>query len=97
MSGQQGADGLWDGLAASLLHPTQLHIVEAMRWIDRPLSPSQLVRVFCEEETLSTVAYHVRRLAGLGALRITRQRKVRGTFEKSYRLAAMPKNHESRK
>lgn len=84
----KGAEGFWVMLAVRLLHPMQLQIIEAMRWIGRPLSASQLVKVLDGEATLSTVAYHVRRLAELGALKPGGRRQVRGAMEKSYRLAA---------
>lgn len=87
MSGKRGADGFWGALAARLLHPVQLHIVEAMRWIGLPLSTSQLFHIFDEEQRLSTVAYHVRRLAALGVLKRVQRRKVRGTVETLYGLA----------
>jgi hypothetical protein len=75
-------------LAACLLHPIQLEIVEAMLWVDRPLSVSVLIRVFDGRETLSTIAYHVRRLNELGALRLVAKRQPpRGTEEKFYRLS----------
>jgi hypothetical protein len=87
MSGDGAPDGFWAALAACLLHPLQLQIIEAMRWIDRPLSASELVKVFSEEQHLSAVAYHVRRLAELGALKPTgRRRPVRGSIERFYRL-----------
>jgi hypothetical protein len=79
-------EGFWAALAARLLHPIQLQILEAMHWIGQPLSTSQLVQVFDEERTLPIVAYHVRRLTAMGALRPAGRRKVRGTVEKFYRL-----------
>jgi hypothetical protein len=80
-------DGFWAELAARLLHPVQLQIVEAMRWIDRPLSVTELFLVFGKEHRLSTIAYHVRRLASLGALRPKGRRSpVRGSIEKLYLL-----------
>jgi Helix-turn-helix domain len=85
-------DGFWVALAVRLLHPVQLQIIEAMRWIDRPLSASELVQIFAKEQRLSTIAYHVRRLAALGALRpIGRRHPVRGSVERLYRLALADK------
>lgn len=83
---KRDADGFWAALAARLLHPVQLQIIEAMRWIGRPLSASELVRVFGGEQSLATVAYHVRRLVALEALKPAGQRPVRGAMEKFYRL-----------
>jgi hypothetical protein len=80
----------WSVLVARALHPVQVEIVEAMSWIDRPLSAVELVRVFLGEQSLSTVAYHVGRLGALGALKPVGRRRVRGTVEKFYCLVAMP-------
>ena len=87
MSGDRIPDGFWPALAASLLHPVQLQIIEAIAWIDHPLSASELVRVLGGEQRLSAVAYHVRRLADVGALRPIEQRQpTRGSLEWLYRL-----------
>jgi hypothetical protein len=76
----------WDALIARLIHPTQLAVIEAMLWIDRPLSSAELVRVFDEEIVLSSVAYHVRRLSELGVLELTGTRQVRGAIEHYFQL-----------
>ncbi len=80
-------DQFWGTLGACLLHPIQVQILEAMLWIDRPMSASALVKVFSEELRLSTVAYHVRRLDKLRALRTVDERTPkRGSPEKLYRV-----------
>jgi hypothetical protein len=80
-------DQLWGMLGARLLHPIQVQIIEAMLWIDRPMSASVLVMVFGEELRLSAVAYHVRRLSSLRALRtVDKRQPMRGSPEKLYRL-----------
>jgi hypothetical protein len=74
-------------LAVHLLHPFQVQIIEAMAWIDQPLSASELVQVFLREQRLSAIAYHVRRLDSIGALKSAGQRHPqRGSEEKLYRL-----------
>ncbi|HWB70077.1 MAG TPA: hypothetical protein VG518_08880 [Solirubrobacterales bacterium] len=78
----------WEALIGRLMHPTQLAVVEAMSWIDVPLSPAQLVRVFDGEMQLPSVAYHVSRLINLGVLERTGTRQVRGAVEHFFRLAA---------
>lgn len=77
----------WDALIGRLVHPTQVAIIEAMQWIDRPLSPVELVRVFDGEIPLSSLAYHVRRLAELDVLVNVGMRQVRGAREHFYTLA----------
>lgn len=87
MSGGEVPNGFWAALAARLLHPLQLQIIEAMRWIDQPLSVSELVHVFCKEQRMSAIAYHVRRLVVVGALQPTGQRlPARGSVERLYSL-----------
>jgi hypothetical protein len=87
VTGGEVPEGFWATLAARLLHSYQVQIIEAMRWIDQPLSASELVRVFDQELRLSTIAYHVRRLDSLGALSPAGKRHpLRGSEEKLYRL-----------
>jgi hypothetical protein len=81
----------WEALIGRLVHPTQLAIIEAVRWIERPLSPVQLVRVFDHEIALTSVAYHVGRLADLGVLTPSGTRQVRGATEHFFRLAIAEK------
>ncbi len=56
----------WGGLVALIVHPTKVLIVEAMDWIDRPLSSSELVFVFGEKMSVSAISYHVNSLARYG-------------------------------
>lgn len=77
----------WDALIGRLVHPTQVAIIEAMQWIDRPLSPVELARIFDGEIPLSSVAYHVRRLSELDVLANVGMRQVRGAREHFYRFA----------
>ncbi len=77
----------WDRLLVRLLHETQLHIIEAMWRIDRPMSASQLVQILDGSVNLSLVSYHVRRLRQLGVVRCSWIKEVRGARERFYRLA----------
>jgi DNA-binding transcriptional ArsR family regulator len=77
----------WDKLLTLLLHETQLHIIEAMWRIGRPVSASQLVQVFDESVGLAAIAYHVRRLKQMGVIKPSWRRKVRGARERFYRIA----------
>lgn len=79
----------WDGLLAGLLHPTQFQIIEAMHWINRPVSACQLVQVFDrDQKDLSAVSYHLRRLSELKVVRLSSVRRVRGAKERLYKLAS---------
>jgi len=77
----------WDMLVPHLLHPLKVAIVEAMSWIDDPVSPRELDLIFEEEFGVSLVSYHVRILADYGALERVRQQQVRGAMQTFYVLA----------
>jgi hypothetical protein len=74
-------DGFWAALPGRLLHPTQMQILEALFWIGRPLSATDLTRIFFEQPGRPLVEYHVGRLADLGILRKAGSRTVRGGTE----------------
>jgi hypothetical protein len=78
----QGLD--WTALVALLAHPTKVLIVEAMRWIDRPLSASELAKVFDGAVDLSSISYHVTSLASYGILTRVRRQRVRGALKNFY-------------
>ncbi len=87
MTDDAAPDAFWAELAVKLLHPIQLQIIEALIWIDMPLSASELVEVFHREHRLSSIGYHVRRLYWLGALKpVGARNPKRGSKEKLYRL-----------
>jgi hypothetical protein len=78
----------WDMLVPRVVHPLKVAIVEAMLWVDRPLSSTDLVKVMDDQEIyLSHVAYHVSKLVDVGALRPIRRRQVRGATETFYFFA----------
>jgi DNA-binding transcriptional ArsR family regulator len=79
----------WDALLARLPHPTQCQIIEAMHWIGRPISASQLAHVFDNREDLATVSYHLRRLRDLRIVRLKEVRQVRGAKERLYTLVTV--------
>lgn len=62
-------DFCWGELAARLLHPVQVEIIEALRWIGEPLTAAELVSVFGGEYPELRLEHHLRRLTGLEALR----------------------------
>ena len=75
----------WDGFVPYVVHPLQVSIVEAMQWIDEPLSASDLTKVIDDERSgLSHVSYHVVKLAKTGLIEVVRTRPVRGSLEKFY-------------
>ena len=76
----------WERLVPLLIHPAKVAIVEALEWMERPLSPSEMVNLFGNERDLylSLVAYHVRELTKVNALEVVETRQVRGATEKHY-------------
>lgn len=86
----------WGAVAACLLHPIRLQIVEAMLWIDRPLSAVELTGVFSDMDAMSSVSYHVRCLSRGRVLKVVRRRQVRGAMQTFYRLDPKPRSHGKR-
>ena len=78
----------WDSLVPHLIHPVKVAIIEAMEWVEVPISPRELDRVFDEEYGLSLVSYHMRTLADVGVVEKVRQQSVRGALQTFYSLSA---------
>jgi hypothetical protein len=74
----------WAALVPRVIHPVRVSIIEALHWIDQPLSASDLKKVFENEYELSFLSYHVVELAKWKAIRMKRKREVRGATEKFY-------------
>lgn len=69
-------------LLKALQHPTRRRILRAMG--EDTLSPCELSDTL--EEPLSNVSYHVRVLAGCGAVSLAATKPVRGSMQHFYRL-----------
>lgn len=76
----------WDALVSQVIHPMKVAIIEAIRYVERPLSASDVRRSMEEARTVSFVAYHVKELVAMEALIQVSQRAVRGTEEKFYEI-----------
>jgi hypothetical protein len=87
MDGSNNGHFNWDILVPYLIHPVKVAIIEAMEWIEVPVSPRELDRVFDEQFGLSLVAYHMRTLAEVGVVEKVRQEPVRGAVQKFYSLS----------
>jgi hypothetical protein len=79
----------WAALVPNLVHPMRVATVEAMAWIERPLSPTDLRQVFDNEFTVSYLAYHVRELRKMKVVEKASSRQVRGATESFYVLREM--------
>jgi hypothetical protein len=53
----------WTTFVPGLIHPTKVLVIEATLWIGRPLSASELEKVFDNTLGVSTISYHLRSLA----------------------------------
>jgi hypothetical protein len=88
MSGDGNAQPfVWESLVSRLVHPLKVSIIEALDWIEVPLSAKELDRVLDEEFGVSLVSYHMRRLADVGAIERVDQQAVRGALQRFYALA----------
>jgi len=78
----------WSVLVSNIVHPLKVAIIEAMEWVEKPLSPRELDRMFDEQFGVSLVSYHMHALADVGVVEKVRQRSVRGAMQTFYALVA---------
>ncbi len=74
----------WHALVPRLVHETKVWIIEAMRWIDRPLSARELERISGGRKSISIFEYHLLSLVGAGGIRRVSRKPVRGAHESRY-------------
>jgi hypothetical protein len=74
----------WLSLIPRIIHPIKVAIIEALLWVDQPLSASDLTKVFEQEFSLGLVAYHLKELDKVGVAKEVGHRHVRGAREKFY-------------
>ncbi|HEX5983464.1 MAG TPA: hypothetical protein VFY69_04580 [Solirubrobacterales bacterium] len=89
--GREQGDGAfrWDSLIPLFVHPLKVAIIEALIWVDQPLSPTELLAILGKKKKhdLGVVAYHVNTLAKKGVIEVTHERQVRGARETYYSLS----------
>lgn len=71
----------WGALVSHFIHPTKLTVIEAMLWIDRPLSATELTLILDRPVSLSSISYHLETLVKLALIEEVETRKVRGATE----------------
>jgi DNA-binding transcriptional ArsR family regulator len=81
-------------LASALGHPRRLHILLALG--DGPGSATSLVLRVDDGATRKDLEYHLKLLAQAGAIKLARQRQVRGARESIYELVATERREEAR-
>jgi hypothetical protein len=77
----------WEALVPLLVHPVKVTIIEAMTWIERPLSATDLDRILQGEVGVSLLSYHLRKLAELEIIGPTRRETVRGATQTFYAVS----------
>ena len=68
-------------------HLIRDQVLEAMATYGRPISPAQLQRVL-PDQSLGSVAYHIRVLLSAGVIELADEKRVRGAVEHYYSLVA---------
>lgn len=76
----------WEALVPLLVHPAKVEIIEALDWIEIPLSATDLDRILSGQLGVSLISYHLRKLAELNAIEKVRQESVRGAIQSFYAL-----------
>jgi hypothetical protein len=85
---EQAGDFCWAALVARVLHPVDVQIVEAFRWIGEPLSAGDLAQIFDEELPWILLGRHLRRLERLAAVELEETPTTRNIMDIRYRLVA---------
>jgi hypothetical protein len=81
----QLSNAWWAALAACLLHPVQVQIIEAIRYIDLPLSLRDLNEIVNDVEWVR-LDHHIGRLRKLGALGFAGSRTGDSAMDACYQL-----------
>jgi hypothetical protein len=68
------------------LHPIKVAVIEAMLFIDRPLSARSCEHLFDNGSGVSLIAYHMRAMADAGVVAKVKDKPVRGAVQSFYQL-----------
>jgi len=75
----------WAALAPLIVHETKLIILEAMLWIDEPISAVDVEAMVDGRIGMSSLSYHLRGLAyELPILDLYDEERIRGAWRKLY-------------
>ncbi len=79
----------WLDLLSHYVHPLKVAILEALLWIEQPLSANDITLLFGSRSyPLGVVAYHVSDLAKRGVIDQVAERQARGARECFYFFTA---------
>jgi hypothetical protein len=87
MMTEEGEEFGWEVLVPYSVHPLKVAIIEAFRWIGRPMASSELRLIFDKKFSVPYVAYHVKVLAKAGVLVEVEKQPVRGAVKTTYFFA----------
>lgn len=77
----------WATLVAQTVHPVKVAIIEALQWVDQPLSATKLTAMLEDDAyALDDISYHLRGLLKLGSIEVVDSRQGRGAPERFYVL-----------
>ena len=76
----------WGSLASRILHPVQVTVLEALVWIELPISPVDVTHMCDGNYALTLVGYHVKALAERGVIEPAATEQVRGVTRHLYAL-----------
>lgn len=87
-NGEAGDEPIrWDVFVSRLLHPVQLSMIEALLWIELPISPADLAQMYGGEYSNSNTGYHVKVLVKHHVLKLVDTEQVRGATRHLYILS----------
>lgn len=89
MKGDEALD--WCALVSLIAHPSKVLIIEALVWIDRPLSASELSKVFDGNPSKGALSYHFNQLAEAGVLTYVGSEQARGAWKQLYAFSPLVK------
>jgi len=84
--GAQTPEFCWGDLVARVLHPLDVQIIEALRWVEQPLSAGDLSQLFDCEPSWASLGHHMRRLAKLDAIELGETPTTQNITDIRYRL-----------
>jgi hypothetical protein len=61
-------DDFWDALGDRAIHPVRVEIIEALRWIDRPVPTPDLLFALDGKHVGLRIEHHLRQLTRLGVV-----------------------------
>lgn len=82
----------WAALIARVLHPVDVQIIEALQWIEQPLSADDLTRLFDGKPSWAAVGHHIRRLSRLDAIELAETPTTKNITDIRYRLVQRPRD-----